>query len=129
MAQFTPVKDPSADNPERLIEDEARQLLIEDLQRHTPEGLEAPPEARRLSMWIVIPLAIVAMTVLCAAVYSFGGWEGVIVAFILLPMFYFLASSPLWITALLRAKEHKEIEEEADQVLHDDEPTRHPSPH
>lgn len=106
--------------PPRFDDVELEQRL-EELQSHTPEGLDAPPDVRWLSLWVTIPPAVVLFIALCVTLVFVGGWVALVVAIVLLPMFYFLASSPLWITALIRAKEHNDLKHRVEQEMFDDE--------
>ncbi len=104
-------------SPDVDLETADRAEIIEDLQRHTPEGMDVQPRTRRRTLRVMIPLALAALAIMVVAFVFGGGWAAAGLALVLVSMFYVIGWSPEWIAGLLRAKETREIEAIADQEV------------
>lgn len=94
-----------------------RQRIPEEVHEHVPDGSEADATSRRRTMRILGPLVFVAVIAGMILLGVRSGWWTVLVASLILAVYYVIAASPEWLAAAARVHDdtlkHKQEESES----------------
>ncbi len=102
-----PVEVPAPEVPEELNE-----AVVHEDEAHQPDGVSPDKQDRRLSMMVLIGVAIVLIPLALAVLLNRGGLEAVGIAAALLVLYIALGVFPVWNAARERAIERMRVEKE-----------------
>jgi hypothetical protein len=120
--QHTPEKEASPD--EAREREKLHDELVIQLEEHTPEGHGAVPDNPWLTLPVMVALALLALTVGTVVLWLVAGWLTGIVALILVVCYLIVGWAVAWMSGILRAKEHEQIEREVEHEIRDLEAAR-----
>ena len=103
------IDDPSA--PDAKVE---RAELLHEMQRHSPEGVEADLATVRREMRLLVPLTIVGLIGTGVALHCIGGWLAVGCGAVVFVGYYVYGWGPALLGAWVRRRERNRMLKQVD---------------
>lgn len=86
-------------------DEQVQDEVIEELRHHSPEGSPPHRAERRISVGVLIIIAVLVLFVVMGVVTALGGWEAGLVAAGFVLVAYLLAGAPILYAMMFRLRE------------------------